>query len=192
MLGLIAAGLPNKLIARRLEISEKTVKAHLTNIYRRIGVDHSHPGRAVGDRARAQRVPLTLAGGPTTNVPLKARPGLRFPRPSTHDEPRRTEEMDALRTRKIAGLAAAAILALGSATAGIAWASHGADDPPGHEHHGHHHHGHHAITVTMSPATTTAAAATSRATTTAGMATSRATTTAGMRNEPGDYHGSDD
>ena len=37
MLGLIAAGLPNKLIARRLEISEKTVKAHLTNIYRRIG-----------------------------------------------------------------------------------------------------------------------------------------------------------
>jgi len=37
VLGLIAAGLPNKLIARRLEISEKTVKAHLTNIYRRIG-----------------------------------------------------------------------------------------------------------------------------------------------------------
>lgn len=37
VLGLIAAGLPNKLIARRLEISEKTVKAHLTSIYRRIG-----------------------------------------------------------------------------------------------------------------------------------------------------------
>jgi DNA-binding NarL/FixJ family response regulator len=34
----VVAGLPNKLIARRLEISEKTVKAHLTNIYQRIGV----------------------------------------------------------------------------------------------------------------------------------------------------------
>jgi DNA-binding NarL/FixJ family response regulator len=34
----LAAGLPNKLIARRLEISEKTVKTHLTRIYERIGV----------------------------------------------------------------------------------------------------------------------------------------------------------
>jgi DNA-binding NarL/FixJ family response regulator len=34
----LAEGLPNKLIARRLEISEKTVKAHLTRIYERIGV----------------------------------------------------------------------------------------------------------------------------------------------------------
>lgn len=39
VLGLVAEGLPNKLIARRLEISEKTVKTHLTSIYRRIGVD---------------------------------------------------------------------------------------------------------------------------------------------------------
>ena len=38
VLVLVAEGLPNKLIARRLEISEKTVKAHLTSIYRRIGV----------------------------------------------------------------------------------------------------------------------------------------------------------
>lgn len=38
VLGLVAQGLPNKLIARRLEISEKTVKTHLTSIYRRIGV----------------------------------------------------------------------------------------------------------------------------------------------------------
>ncbi len=35
---LVGAGLPNKLIARRLEISEKTVKTHLTSVYRRIGV----------------------------------------------------------------------------------------------------------------------------------------------------------
>jgi DNA-binding NarL/FixJ family response regulator len=39
VLGLIGEGLPNKLIARRLEVSEKTVKAHLTSVYRRIGVD---------------------------------------------------------------------------------------------------------------------------------------------------------
>jgi len=35
---LVAAGLPNKLIARRLSISEKTVKAHLTNVFRELGV----------------------------------------------------------------------------------------------------------------------------------------------------------
>jgi DNA-binding NarL/FixJ family response regulator len=38
VLGLVAAGLPNKLIARRLGVSEKTVKAHLTNVFRRIDV----------------------------------------------------------------------------------------------------------------------------------------------------------
>ena len=39
VLGLVAEGLPNKQIARRLEISEKTVKAHLTSAFRTIGVD---------------------------------------------------------------------------------------------------------------------------------------------------------
>jgi len=34
----VARGLPNKLIARRLGIAEKTVKAHLTHIYGQIGV----------------------------------------------------------------------------------------------------------------------------------------------------------
>jgi DNA-binding NarL/FixJ family response regulator len=38
VLALLAEGLPNKLIARRLDISEKTVKAHLTSIFQRIGV----------------------------------------------------------------------------------------------------------------------------------------------------------
>jgi DNA-binding NarL/FixJ family response regulator len=38
VLGLLAEGLPNKLIARRLEISEKTVKSHLTRIFRELGV----------------------------------------------------------------------------------------------------------------------------------------------------------
>lgn len=38
VLELVAAGLPNKRIAMRLEISEKTVKAHLTRVYDRIGV----------------------------------------------------------------------------------------------------------------------------------------------------------
>jgi DNA-binding NarL/FixJ family response regulator len=38
VLGLLVEGLPNKLIARRLEISEKTVKTHLTSVFRAIGV----------------------------------------------------------------------------------------------------------------------------------------------------------
>lgn len=38
VLAMVAEGLPNKLIARRLEISEKTVKAHLTRIFERLGV----------------------------------------------------------------------------------------------------------------------------------------------------------
>ncbi len=38
VLALVALGLPNKLIAIRLGVSEKTVKAHLTSIYRAIGV----------------------------------------------------------------------------------------------------------------------------------------------------------
>jgi DNA-binding NarL/FixJ family response regulator len=35
---MVAAGLPNKQIARRLSISEKTVKAHLTRIFHQLGV----------------------------------------------------------------------------------------------------------------------------------------------------------
>jgi DNA-binding NarL/FixJ family response regulator len=38
VLALVAEGLPNKLIARQLEISEKTVKAHLTSVFAQIGV----------------------------------------------------------------------------------------------------------------------------------------------------------
>jgi len=38
VLELVAQGMPNKLIARRLEISERTVKGHLTRIFERIGV----------------------------------------------------------------------------------------------------------------------------------------------------------
>ncbi len=39
VLALVAEGLPNKQIARRLQISEKTVKAHLTSVFRAIGVN---------------------------------------------------------------------------------------------------------------------------------------------------------
>jgi DNA-binding NarL/FixJ family response regulator len=38
VLELVARGMSNKLIARRLEISERTVKGHLTRIFERIGV----------------------------------------------------------------------------------------------------------------------------------------------------------
>jgi DNA-binding NarL/FixJ family response regulator len=38
VLALLVEGLPNKLIARRLEIADKTVKSHLTRVFRVIGV----------------------------------------------------------------------------------------------------------------------------------------------------------
>ena len=38
MLRLVKDGLANKQIARRLDISERTVKAHLTSAFSRIGV----------------------------------------------------------------------------------------------------------------------------------------------------------
>jgi len=38
VLGLLLEGMPNKNIARRLGISEKTVKSHLTRVFRQIGV----------------------------------------------------------------------------------------------------------------------------------------------------------
>ena len=38
VLQLVARGFPNKRIARELQISEKTVKAHLTQVFQRIGV----------------------------------------------------------------------------------------------------------------------------------------------------------
>lgn len=38
VLSLVGKGMPNKQIARRLGITERTVKGHLTNIYRQIGV----------------------------------------------------------------------------------------------------------------------------------------------------------
>jgi len=38
VLELLVEGLPNKLIARRLEISEKTVKSHLTRIFRELNL----------------------------------------------------------------------------------------------------------------------------------------------------------
>lgn len=38
VLGLVGTGMPNKEIARRLQITERTVKSHLTSVFRHIGV----------------------------------------------------------------------------------------------------------------------------------------------------------
>ena len=68
MLALLLDGMPNKLIARRLAISEKTVKSHLTSIFRQIGVNdrvqailwvERHGLRSdLGSMADATNVPL--------------------------------------------------------------------------------------------------------------------------------------
>jgi DNA-binding NarL/FixJ family response regulator len=54
-LALVAQGLPNKQIARRLGIAEKTVKAHLTSIFRRIGVDNRMQAAQWLERQQAGR-----------------------------------------------------------------------------------------------------------------------------------------
>ena len=51
ILSLVAAGLPNKVIAQRLGIAEKTVKVHLTTVYRAIGV-HDRVQAALWARER--------------------------------------------------------------------------------------------------------------------------------------------
>jgi DNA-binding NarL/FixJ family response regulator len=51
ILALVAAGLPNKVIGQRLGIAEKTVKVHLTTVYRSIGV-HDRVQAALWARER--------------------------------------------------------------------------------------------------------------------------------------------
>jgi DNA-binding NarL/FixJ family response regulator len=58
VLGLVADGLANKLIAQRLGISEKTVKAHLTAIFQRIDVSNRTQAAAWA-REHATRRPRT-------------------------------------------------------------------------------------------------------------------------------------
>ena len=65
VLALLVEGLPNKLIARRLEITEKTVKSHLTRDLPRARRHRPHAGGAVG-RAPRHRPRLVVAPGRTT------------------------------------------------------------------------------------------------------------------------------
>ncbi len=55
VLGLVLAGLANKQIARRLGISEKTVKGHLTNLFQRIGVTDRTQAALWAERTGALR-----------------------------------------------------------------------------------------------------------------------------------------
>jgi len=52
VLVLLADGAPNKAIARKLEITERTVKAHVTSIFNKLGVN-----------SRAEAVAVALRGG---------------------------------------------------------------------------------------------------------------------------------
>jgi DNA-binding NarL/FixJ family response regulator len=59
VLGLLASGLANKQIARRLGISEKTVKGHLTNLFQRIGVSDRTQAALWAERTGALRTQET-------------------------------------------------------------------------------------------------------------------------------------
>jgi DNA-binding NarL/FixJ family response regulator len=55
VLSLVVAGMANKQIARRLGISEKTVKGHLTNLFQRIGVTDRTQAALWAERTGALR-----------------------------------------------------------------------------------------------------------------------------------------
>ncbi|HCN21554.1 MAG TPA: DNA-binding response regulator, partial [Arthrobacter bacterium] len=57
LLELLATGLTNRAIARRLFISEATVKTHLVHIYGKLGVDNRTSAIAMATRRRIIRTP---------------------------------------------------------------------------------------------------------------------------------------
>jgi DNA-binding NarL/FixJ family response regulator len=59
VLALLTSGLANKQIARRLGISEKTVKGHLTNLFQRIGVSDRTQAALWAERTGALASPAT-------------------------------------------------------------------------------------------------------------------------------------
>ena len=65
ILGLVAAGLPNGHIARQLWVTEQTVKFHLSNIYRKLGLANrtqaSHYAHMHGLVEPARRSPRPVA-----------------------------------------------------------------------------------------------------------------------------------
>jgi DNA-binding NarL/FixJ family response regulator len=80
VLGLLVHGLSNRLIARRLEITEKTVKNHLSSIYLKIGAAHrtqaalyaQHVGLTDPGKAALSN-PVREAGSPSTGPALTTR-----------------------------------------------------------------------------------------------------------------------
>ncbi|MGW1071457.1 LuxR C-terminal-related transcriptional regulator [Streptomyces sp. NPDC002537] len=86
VLGLLAQGLSNRLIARMLDISEKTVKNHLSSIYLKIGatdrtqaalyaqhVGLTDPGKAAPPALALASDPVPEEGSPPTGPALTAR-----------------------------------------------------------------------------------------------------------------------
>ncbi|MFH8557738.1 helix-turn-helix domain-containing protein [Streptomyces celluloflavus] len=55
VLRLVVTGLPNRLVARRLEIAERTVKTHLHSIYRKLGVSGRTEATALILRQEVQK-----------------------------------------------------------------------------------------------------------------------------------------
>ena len=83
VLRLVTEGLPNKIIARRLGISERTVKAHLTHIFQRLGVsDRTQAAlwatRRSSERGREYSLGFHVAGACTARDARKRLSGAGF------------------------------------------------------------------------------------------------------------------
>lgn len=64
ILGMIALGLPNKVVARRLYITEKTIKTHTNNIYRKLGVRNRLQAVLMHQERERLGHPGSAGGGP--------------------------------------------------------------------------------------------------------------------------------
>lgn len=61
VLRLVALGWTNRTVARKLWVTDETVKFHLSNIYRKLGVaNRTEASRWAAERGLAERTPLDL------------------------------------------------------------------------------------------------------------------------------------
>ena len=116
VLGLVVEGLANKQIARRMGISEKTVKGHLTNLFQRIGV--SDRTQAALWAERNGTLPRIARGTRSGPVPGRSRDGSPVGGGHARVQDALMQRLTRHRARAIAAALCVTLLAAAPAVAG--------------------------------------------------------------------------